>query len=142
KQAKSVATGCHRLRPKFHGKQGVCRRPPPVARGPLPEKEEVDLVDAIVPRRQQVPRLGTHARDRLILAPWLCIAEGRPWCAGLSGPTIVRREDQIDPERRAFTWTALRKSSRGTSTLGRPGISRQRVACCTTTCRSEDRSTR
>jgi hypothetical protein len=39
KQAKSVATGCHPLPEKFHGKQGVCRRLPPVAGGPLPAKE-------------------------------------------------------------------------------------------------------
>src|SRR5439155_24570542 len=43
KQAKSVATGCHRLPLNFHGKQGVCRGLPPVAGGPLPEREEVDL---------------------------------------------------------------------------------------------------
>src|SRR5207253_6011889 len=42
KQAKTVATGCHRLPEKFHGKQGVCRGLPPVAEGPLPEKEGVD----------------------------------------------------------------------------------------------------
>ncbi len=42
KQAKSVATGCHRLPATFHGKQGVCRGLPPVAGGPLPEKEGVD----------------------------------------------------------------------------------------------------
>ena len=42
KQAKSVAVGCHRLPEKFHGKQGVCRRLPPVAEGPLPVKEGVD----------------------------------------------------------------------------------------------------
>src|SRR5216110_3523431 len=41
KQAKSVATGCHRLPEKFHSKQGVCPGLPPVAGGPLPEKEEV-----------------------------------------------------------------------------------------------------
>ncbi len=42
KQAKSVATGCHRLPEKFHGKQGVCRGLPPVAGGPLPAREGVD----------------------------------------------------------------------------------------------------
>src|SRR6266542_1058221 len=42
KQAKSVATGCHRLRETFHGKPGVCRGLPPVAGGPLPAKEGVD----------------------------------------------------------------------------------------------------
>jgi len=42
KQAKTVATGCHRLPEKFHGKQGVCRGLPPVAGGPLPAKEGVD----------------------------------------------------------------------------------------------------
>jgi len=44
KQAKSVATGCDRLPETFHGKQGVCRGLPRVAGGPLPAKEEVDLV--------------------------------------------------------------------------------------------------
>jgi hypothetical protein len=44
KQAKSVATGCHRLLEKFHGKQGVCRGLPPVAGGPLPVKEGVDVL--------------------------------------------------------------------------------------------------
>jgi hypothetical protein len=39
KQAKSVATGCHRLPETFHGKQGVCRGLPPAAGGPLPVKE-------------------------------------------------------------------------------------------------------
>jgi hypothetical protein len=43
KQAKSVATDCHRSPATFHGKQGVCRGLPPVAGGPLPEREEVDL---------------------------------------------------------------------------------------------------
>src|SRR5438552_4911554 len=44
KQAESVAVGCERLPEKFHGKQGVCRGLPPVAGGPLPAKEEVDLL--------------------------------------------------------------------------------------------------
>src|SRR6266704_2277822 len=42
KRAKTVATGCHPLPEKFHGKQGVCRGLPPVAGGPLPAKEGVD----------------------------------------------------------------------------------------------------
>ena len=42
KQAKSVATGCHPLPEKFHGKQGVCHGLPPVAGGPLPEREGVE----------------------------------------------------------------------------------------------------
>src|SRR5438874_12160737 len=42
KQANSVATGCHRLRREVHGKQGVCRGLPPVAGGPLPEREGVE----------------------------------------------------------------------------------------------------
>ena len=46
KQAKSVATGCHRLRREVHGKQGVCRGLPPVAGGPLPAKEGVELQPA------------------------------------------------------------------------------------------------
>src|SRR6266699_6486138 len=43
KQAKSVAIGCRRLRSTFHGKQGVCRGLRPVAGGPLPVKEGVDV---------------------------------------------------------------------------------------------------
>jgi hypothetical protein len=43
RQAKTVAVGCHRLPETFHGKQGVCRRLPPVAGVPLPEREEVDV---------------------------------------------------------------------------------------------------
>jgi len=45
KQAKTVAVGSHRLPEKFHGKQGVCRGLPPVTGGPLPEREEVDLLE-------------------------------------------------------------------------------------------------
>src|SRR6266571_8321792 len=45
KQAESVAVGCEPLPAKFHGKQGVCHGLPPVARGPLPAKEGVDLHD-------------------------------------------------------------------------------------------------
>jgi hypothetical protein len=51
KQAKTVATGCHRLPEKFHGKQGVCRGLPPVAGGPLPAKEGVDSSVACRPER-------------------------------------------------------------------------------------------
>ena len=43
KHAKTVAVGCDRLPETFHGKQGVCRGLPPVAGGPLPAREEVDL---------------------------------------------------------------------------------------------------
>jgi hypothetical protein len=42
----TVATGCHRLPFGSHGKQGVCHRPPPVAGGPLSEKEGVEFTDA------------------------------------------------------------------------------------------------
>jgi hypothetical protein len=44
KQAKTVAVGCDRLPETFHGKQGVCRGLPPVAGGPLPVKEGVDVL--------------------------------------------------------------------------------------------------
>src|SRR6266581_2034300 len=44
KQAKSVAPGCHQLPANFHGKEGVCRGLAPVAGGPLPAREEVDLL--------------------------------------------------------------------------------------------------
>ena len=42
----TVATGCHLLPFGSHGKQGVCRGLPPVAGGPLPEKEGVEFTDA------------------------------------------------------------------------------------------------
>src|SRR5439155_25121890 len=40
---KPFAVGCDRLPRGVHGKQGVCRGLPPVAGGPLPAKEGVDL---------------------------------------------------------------------------------------------------
>jgi hypothetical protein len=57
KQAKSVATGCHQLPANFHGKQGVCRGLPPVAGGPLPVKEGVEL-QAL--RRFSTPAAGSR----------------------------------------------------------------------------------
>jgi hypothetical protein len=42
-QAKTVAVDCDRAPEKFHGKQGVCCGLPPVAGGPLPEREGVDV---------------------------------------------------------------------------------------------------
>src|SRR2546430_2601928 len=44
KQARSVATGCHRLRATFHGKEHVCHRLPPVAEDPLLVREGVDFL--------------------------------------------------------------------------------------------------
>src|SRR2546423_14074075 len=44
KQATIVTVGCDQLPARFHGKQGVCRGLPPVAGGPLPAREEVDLL--------------------------------------------------------------------------------------------------
>src|SRR6266511_467699 len=43
-QAKTVATGCDQLPRDLDGKQGVCRGLPPVAGGPLPAREGVDLM--------------------------------------------------------------------------------------------------
>jgi hypothetical protein len=43
-EAKTVAVGCDRLPEWFHGKQGVSRGLPPVAGGPLPVKEGVDVL--------------------------------------------------------------------------------------------------
>jgi hypothetical protein len=43
-QAKTVAVGCDQLPQGAHGKQGVCRGLPPVAGGPLPVKEGVDVL--------------------------------------------------------------------------------------------------
>ncbi len=51
KKAKTVAVGCDQLPEAFHGKQGVCRGLPPVAEGPLPEKEGVELVSTCWPER-------------------------------------------------------------------------------------------
>ncbi len=56
KQAKSVATGCHQLPETFHGKQGVCRGLPPVAGGPLPVREEVDLLKTPSPANPKAHR--------------------------------------------------------------------------------------
>src|SRR5204862_5292115 len=57
-QAETVAVACDRLPFGAHGKQGVCRRLPPVAGGPLPVKEGGDLqalrrfsTPAVRPRR-------------------------------------------------------------------------------------------
>src|ERR671934_1736046 len=43
RQAKTVAVGCDQLPKKFHGKERVCHRLPPVAEVPLSEKEGVDF---------------------------------------------------------------------------------------------------
>jgi len=67
KQAKSAATGCHRLPATFHGKQGVCRGLPPVAGGPLPAKEGVDayLARLCAPISSCNPGTGTgRSRSR------------------------------------------------------------------------------
>jgi hypothetical protein len=56
KTSQSVATGCHRLPETFHGKQGVCRGLPPVAGGPLPDKEEVDLLKKPSPANPKAHR--------------------------------------------------------------------------------------
>ena len=56
KPAKSVAPGCHQLPANFHGKQGVCRGLPPVAEGPLPAKEEVDLLKTPSPANPKAHR--------------------------------------------------------------------------------------
>ena len=55
-QAKTVAVDCDRLRVGAHGKQGVCRGLPPVAGGPLPEKEEVDLLKTPSPANPKAHR--------------------------------------------------------------------------------------
>ena len=54
-QAKTVATGCDPLPREVHGKQGVSRGLPPVAGGPLPVKEGVDVL------------LGSTVRGYLLL---------------------------------------------------------------------------
>jgi hypothetical protein len=41
---KTVASGCHRLPGRQHGKQGVCGGLPPLAGGPLSVKEGVDVL--------------------------------------------------------------------------------------------------
>src|SRR5205823_15131375 len=66
KQAKSVATACHQLPETFHGKQGVCRGLPPVARGPLPEKEEVDLLKTPSPANPKAHRTRPRDSDRRV----------------------------------------------------------------------------
>jgi hypothetical protein len=49
-------TRCHRLPEKFHGKQGVCGGLPPVAGGPLPAREEVDLLKTPSPANPKAHR--------------------------------------------------------------------------------------
>jgi hypothetical protein len=56
RQAKTVAVGCDRLPESFHGKQGVCRGLPPVAGGPLPAKDEVDLLKTPSPANPKAHR--------------------------------------------------------------------------------------
>jgi hypothetical protein len=51
-----IATGCHLLSEKFHGKQGICRGLPPVAGGPLPAWEEVDLLKTPSPANPKAHR--------------------------------------------------------------------------------------
>jgi hypothetical protein len=52
----TFATGYHRLPFGSHGKQGVCPKLPPVAGGPLPEKEEVDLLKTPSPANPKAHR--------------------------------------------------------------------------------------
>ena len=56
KQAKIVAAGCDQLPFGFHGKQGVCRGLLPVAGGPLPAREEVDLLKTPSPANPKTHR--------------------------------------------------------------------------------------
>jgi hypothetical protein len=61
------AVVCDRLPIGAHGKQGVCRGLPPVAGGPLPEKEGVDLeaglayLTVTVSPRRMAPPWATSA---------------------------------------------------------------------------------
>jgi hypothetical protein len=55
-QVQTVAVGCDQLRESFHGKQGVCRGLPPVAGGPLPAGEEVDLLKTPSPANPKAHR--------------------------------------------------------------------------------------
>src|SRR5437667_7444569 len=72
KQAKSVAVGCHRLPEKFHGKQGVCRGLPPVAGGPLPAKEGVELTRLVSGR---LFLRAIRARTLVAAAASACLAD-------------------------------------------------------------------
>src|SRR6266446_6484920 len=78
KQAKTFATGCHRLPETFHGKQGVCRGLPPVAGGPLPAKEGVD------PARGS-PRLLLAAARRA----WALVAAAAGACLADHGSILL-----------------------------------------------------
>src|SRR6266542_3136148 len=97
KQAKSVATGCHRLREKFHGQQGVCRGLPPVAGGPLPAREEVDLLKTPSPAnpRAHRTRAGSPPRFETAAAPERV-------------PPSSPRSPQVSRRRQAPTWTVYR----------------------------------
>src|SRR5438034_9308387 len=69
RQAKSVAVGCDQLPAKFHGKQGVCRGLPPVARGPLPAREEVDLLKTPSPANPKAHRTRTRSLFQFAASP-------------------------------------------------------------------------
>jgi hypothetical protein len=64
-------TCCYRLPPKSHGKQGVCRGLPPVAGGPLPAREEVDLLKRQVLRTRRPTGLdrATLTREGVLVKP-------------------------------------------------------------------------
>jgi hypothetical protein len=56
-QAKTVAVGCDALPETFCGKQGVCHGLPTVAGGPLPAREEVDLLRTLSPANPKAHRI-------------------------------------------------------------------------------------
>src|SRR6266568_450298 len=68
-QAKTVAVGCDRLPESFHGKQGVCRGLPPVAGGPLPAREEVDLLKTPSPANPKAHRTWTRSLFQFAAIP-------------------------------------------------------------------------
>src|SRR6266511_4600112 len=70
---------CERLPAKFHGKQGICRGLPPVAGGPLPAKEGVDL-------DRRLPRLLLAAA----LGAWALVAAAAGACLADHGSILLR----------------------------------------------------
>src|SRR6266540_6027141 len=72
---RTVATGCHRLPFGSHGKQGVCRGLPPVAGGPLPVKEGVDVK---VIRRGALSVAAIRAWTLVAAAAGACLAGHAP----------------------------------------------------------------
>ena len=78
--AKTSENRCHRLPATFHGKQGVCRGLPPVAGGPLPAKEEVDLLKTPNPANPKATGLDAATLTAMpqLVKPLRIVARSKP----------------------------------------------------------------